>query len=309
MEKIHIKMKQITITGHNGFLGSNLVLKLISEKYDITGISKTIKKNNSIKQIKRNILNIKDSDIAKNSCIIHLAAITDFGYCEKHPEQCHTVNVMGTQKILEIARKKNCSLIFASTSHVYAIPHKLPIKETHPIHPNSVYSQSKISAEKLCEAYSKSYGLDITVLRLFSVYGPRSSEHKVESSIITQLLSNMTVKIGNLYPKRDFIYKDDTIRAFQIAIKNLKNFNIYNIGSERSYSIQEIYNILKKFSGKKNLVITAKTKIRKNDVKNVVSDCSKIKKLGWKPEISINEGLELTLNWHIAKKLESTESK
>ena len=70
-------MKQIIITGHNGFLGSNLLLKLISEKHDITGISKTIKKNDSIKQIKRNILNIKYSDIAKNSCIIHLAAITD----------------------------------------------------------------------------------------------------------------------------------------------------------------------------------------------------------------------------------------
>ena len=234
-------MNTIVITGHNGFLGSNLLSKLISNKCKILGISKTIKKNNSIKQIKRNILDIKDSDIPKNSCIIHLAAITNVAYCEKYPEECYKVNAIATQKILEIARKKNCSLIFASTSHVYAIPHKLPIKETHPINPNSVYSQSKISAEKLCEAYSKSYGLDITVLRLFSIYGPRSSEHKVESSIITQLLSNMTVKIGNLYPKRDFIYKDDAIRAFQIAIKNLKNFNIYNIGSERSYSIQEIY--------------------------------------------------------------------
>ena len=302
-------MKQIVITGHNGFLGSNLLIKLISEKYDITGISKTIKKNDSIKQIKRNILNIKDSDIVENSCIIHLAAITDVAYCEKYPEECYKVNVMATQKILEIARKKNCSLIYPSTSHVYAIPHKLPIKETHTTNPTSVYSESKIAGEKLCEMYSKSYDLNISVLRLFSTYGPKNSEYKVESRIITQLLSNRSIKIGNLSPKRDFIYKDDAIRAFQIAIKNLKNFNKYNIGSERSYPIQEIYNILKKLSGKKNPVIRQKTKIRKNDVKNVVSDCSKIKKLGWKPEISINEGLELTLNWHIAKKLESTESK
>ena len=132
-------MKQIIITGHNGFLGSNLLLKLISEKYDITGISKTIKKNNSIKQIKRNILNIKDSDIANNSCIIHLAAITDVAYCEKYPEECYKVNILATQKILEIARKKNCSLIFASTSHVYGIPRKLPIKETHATNASSVY--------------------------------------------------------------------------------------------------------------------------------------------------------------------------
>jgi len=297
-------MKQIIITGHNGFLGSNLLLKLISEKYDITGISKTIKKNDSIKQIKRNILNIKDSDIAKNSCIIHLAAITDVVYCEKYPEECYKVNVMATQKILEIARKKNCSLIYPSTSHVYGIPHKLPIKETHPTNASSVYSESKISGEKLCEMYSKSYGLNISVLRLFSTYGPKNSEYKVESRIITQLLSNRSIKIGNLSPKRDFIYIDDVIRAFQIVIKNLKGFNIYNVGLERSYSIQEICNILKKLSGKKISVVTDKTKLRKNDIKNVVSDCSKIKKLGWKPKISINKGLELTLNWYITRKIE-----
>ena len=297
-------MKQIIITGHNRFLGSNLLLKLISEKYDITGISKTIKKNNLIKQIKRNILNIKDSDIAKNSCIIHLAAITNVAYCEKYPEECYKVNAIATQKILEIARKKNCSLIYPSTSHVYAIPHKLPIKETHPTNATSVYSESKISGEKLCETYSKSYGLNISVLRLFSTYGPKNSEYKVESRIITQLLSNKSIKIGNLYPKRDFVYIDDVIRAFQIVMKNLKGFNTYNLGSERSYSIQEICNILKKLSGKKNPIIVDKKKLRKNDIKNVVSDCSKIKKLGWKPKISINEGLELTLNWYITGKIE-----
>ena len=294
-------MKQIVITGHNGFLGSNLLSKLISEKYKIIGISKTIKKNNSIKQIKRNILNIKDSDIAKNSCIIHLAAITNVAYCEKYPEECYKVNAVATQKILEIARKKNCSLIYPSTSHVYAIPHKLPIKEAHPTNATSVYSESKISGEKLCEAYSKSYGLNISVLRLFSTYGPKNSEYKVESRIITQLLSNKSIKIGNLSPKRDFVYIDDVIRAFQIVMKNLKGFHTYNVGSERSYSIQEICNILKKLSGKKNPIIVDKTKLRKNDIKNVVSDCSKIKKLGWKPRVSINKGLELTLNWYIAK--------
>ena len=302
-------MKQIIITGHNGFLGSNLLLKLISEKYDITGISKTIKKNNSIKQIKRNILDIKDSDISKNSSIIHLAAITDVAYCEKHPEECYNVNVIATQKILEIARKKNCSLIYPSTSHVYGIPKKLPIKETHPTNGISVYSESKILSEKLCQEYSKSYGLNISVLRLFSIYGPKNAEYKVESEIIRHLLSSNVIKIGNLSPKRDFIYIDDVTKAFQIVIKNLKNFNIYNVGSEKSYSIQEICNILKKLSGKETPIVADKGKLRKNDIKNVVSDCSKIKKLGWKPKISINEGLELTLNWYITKKLEISKSK
>jgi len=302
-------MKQIMITGHNGFLGSNILLKLVSEKYDITGISTTIKKNNSIKQIKRNILEIKDSDIVRNSTIIHLAGMTDVTYCEKHPEECYNLNVIATQKILEIARKKNCSLIYPSTSHVYGIPKKLPIKETHPTNGISVYSESKILSEKLCQEYSKSYGLNISVLRLFSIYGPKNAEYKVESEIIRHLLSSNVIKIGNLSPKRDFIYIDDVTKAFQIVIKNLKNFNIYNVGSEKSYSIQEICDILKKKYGKDITVVADKEKIRKNDIKSVVSDCSKIKRLGWKPKISINEGLELTLNWYIAKKLEASKPK
>ena len=295
-------MNTIVITGHNGFLGSNLLSKLISNKCKILGISKTIKKNNSIKQIKRNILDIRDSDIPKNSCIIHLAAITDVAYCEKYPKKCHDVNVIGTQKILEIARKKNCSVIYPSTSHVYGIPKKLPIKETHPTNATSVYSESKIKAEQLCKKFSKSYDLDISILRLFSTYGPKNSEYKVESIIIKQLLTGNLIKIGNLSPKRDFIYIDDVINAFQIVSENLKGFNIYNVGSEKSYSIKEICNILKKLNGKKIRIITDKTKLRKNDVKNVVSNCSRIKKLGWKSNVSINEGLELTLNWYITKK-------
>ncbi len=110
----------------------------------------------------------------------------------------------------------------------------------------------------------------------------------------------------NIYNKgkffRDFIYIDDVINAFQIVSENLKGFNIYNVGSEKSYSIKEICNILKKLNGKKIRIITDKTKLRKNDVKNVVSNCSRIKKLGWKSNVSINEGLELTLNWYITKK-------
>ena len=137
----------------------------------------------------------------------------------------------------------------------------------------------------------------------------KNSEYKVESRIITQLLSNRSIKIGNLTPKRDFVYIDDVIRAFQIVIKSLKNFNIYNVGSEKSYSIQEVCNILKKLSGKKIPIIIDKTKLRKNDTKNVVSDCAKIKKLGWKPKISISKGLELTLDWYAAKKLKDTKQK
>ena len=180
-------MKKILITGHNGFLGRNLV-DFLSSKHQIIGVSNFIR-NDKIKQIKSDIGKLTLNKIPKDiSCIIHLAALTDVSYCEKNPAKCIEVNVLGTQKMLDIARKLNSKFIFLSTSHVYDKPKKLPILETDKIQATSIYSASKILAEKICESYANSYGMNISILRLFSVYGPHSSPHLVTTKIIQQCI-------------------------------------------------------------------------------------------------------------------------
>ena len=291
-------MTKILITGHEGFVGSNLVSILDPKKYQITGLSRILQKDANIVQIKKDILRINDSDAAKNSIIIHLAAITDIKYCEQHPVECFKVNALGTQNLLELARKKDCSFIYISTSHVYGKPKKLPINEDHPQNATSIYATSKIAGELCCESYSKSYGMDISILRLFSVYGPRSPGHLVTSKIISQMLSGKSIKLGNLYPKRDFVYITDAVKAIEISLKKLDGFNIYNVGIGKSHSILEICNILKKLTRNTAPVISTKTYSRKDEINNMVSNPSKIKKLGWKPSISLQKGLEMTLKWY-----------
>ena len=290
-------MKNIIVTGHDGFLGSHLVPEL-QKKFNVIGVSKT-SYNQKITQLKKDICKISYLDFPeKINYIIHLAAITDPIYCQKNPKECFNVNVNGTQNILELARRKDSKIIFFSTSHVYGIPKKLPVKEGDPKHPNSIYSGSKLDAEIICESYSRTYGLDVSIARLFSVYGPNSSSHLVVNSIINQLLKNKVIQLGNVNSRRDFIYVTDVIQAIKIILKTIHGFNDYNVGTGKSYSILEICEILKKISKKNIPVKSIKSKIRKNDLSKIVCDPTKIQNLGWKSKIGISVGLQKMLEWY-----------
>ena len=290
-------MKNIIVTGHDGFLGSHLVPEL-QKKFNVIGVSKT-GYSQKITQLKKDICKISYLDFPeKINYIIHLAAITDPIYCQKNPKECFNVNVNGTQNILELARRKDSKIIFFSTSHVYGIPKKLPVKEGDPKHPNSIYSDSKLDAEIICESYSRTYGLDVSIARLFSVYGPNSSSHLVVNSIINQLLKNKVIQLGNVNSRRDFVYVTDVIQAIKIILKTIHGFNDYNVGTGKSYSILEICEILKKISKKNIPVKSIKSKIRKNDLSKIVCDPTKIQNLGWKSKIEISVGLQKMLEWY-----------
>ena len=285
-------LKTILLTGYNGFIGSNFIQKFNSKNYNLIGISNKKTKISGITSIKKDIRKFKSTDIKQNiSYILHFAALSNVDYCEKHPVKCFNSNVLGTQNMLEFARQKNSKFIFFSTSHVYGIPEKIPIKENHPRRPISVYGGSKLTCETLCETYSRVFGMDISIIRLFSVYGKKQSGNDVISKIISQLNNKNIIQMGNLYPKRDFIYIDDVIDAIDIILKKCKGLQIYNVGSGKSHSILQVCNALKKIAKKNIEIKSIKSKSRKVDINNIVSNHSQLKKLGWKPKVSLDQGL------------------
>jgi len=283
-------LKKILITGSSGFIGKNLVESLLSE-YEITGLSKQ-QKNSKSNHIIKDISKITSKDFKNIFCIIHLAAITDLKVCKDYPDQCIATNVLGTQKILESARKNNCKVIYASTSHVYGIPKKLPINETTSTSPTSMYAGSKLAGEILCESYHKQFDMDISIVRIFSVYGPESNNHYVVPNIVEQLKKSNKIKLGNINSRRDFIFISDVINAFKIILNNINGFNIYNVGAEKSYSIKEICKKFEKLHGEKIIIKSTVKQNSKFDAKNIVCDATKLKKLGWKSKISLDEGLK-----------------
>ena len=291
-----IKDMNIVITGSSGFVGSHLLDKMLPTN-KIIGISLgKDKKRHGFSFIQKDITKISTDDLpAKIDAIVHLAAITDVQYCKEHPQECFMTNVLGTQKILEIARKKDAKMVYASTSHVYGSPRTNPISEDSQTKPLSIYASTKLNGEVSCEGYSMSYGMDVSIVRLFSIYGPNSPSHLVISRIISQL-DQAVIKIGNLHTVRDFVYIKDVVQAIETVMKKSNGFDVYNIGSGKGTSILEICNLLKEMSKKNPKIQPVKSLIRKNDVKEITANISKIRKIGWKPTISLEEGLRIALN-------------
>jgi len=139
--------------------------------------------------------------------------------------------------------------------------------------------------------------MDVAVIRLFSVYGPRSPPHLVTNRIVSQL-NKKSIKLGNLNSKRDFIYIADVIRAIKKILNSSHDFQVYNVGSGKSYSILDVCNILKKISNFNPPIKSVKSRLRKTDVAEIKADISKAQKLGWSPRINLIEGLRKYYNWY-----------
>jgi nucleoside-diphosphate-sugar epimerase len=296
-------LKKILITGATGFIGTHLIPQLI-KNHKIIGISKN--KIKSSKNFISSSVDITNENLKiknKHTDIIHMAAYTDVTYCNLNPTKCYELNVKSTQKMLEIARKNDSNFIFLSSSHVYGNPIKHPIEENSLCNPSTHYASSKRMSEILCETYAKTYGLNIQVARLFSVYGPKSPKSNLVFNIIDQIINNSKIILGNTYPKRDFIFISDVIVGLtKILNSKKKGFQVYNLGSGKSMSVENIVKNCLTVSNKKLKIISSKEKRRKNEIINIQANISKMKKeFDWKTEISLKKGLEITYNHYFSK--------
>jgi UDP-glucose 4-epimerase len=202
--------------------------------------------------------------------------------------------------MLEIARKKDAEFIFLSSSHVYGNSKNLPFSETESGLPLSHYASSKKMSEILCETYALTYGLNIRIARIFSVYGPDSSKSNFIFNIINQVIHDSQIILGNITPKRDFIFIDDVITGLlNIINSKKKGYSVYNLGTGKSTSIVDLIDLVLNFSNKKMRVVSKKDKIRKNDVLEVCANISKMNsQFNWKPQVSLKKGLEITYKYY-----------
>lgn len=251
---------KILITGGAGGIGSTLANSLKGEHSVIVidnfrnGYLKNLKLKN------KNICKFENIDvrsdkvkklIKKNTVdiIIHLAAVTSLADCESNPKECIDINVGGTINVLEAAKQNNIRrVIFASTSAVYENSHcnKNGFTENLEINPRLFYSLSKKMSEEICISYEKNYGMEIPILRLFNVFGPKQDIYRKSPPLINYLvrefkLNNKPILHSDGGQKRDYIHIDDVINAFKICLKHrsAKN-NIFNISSNKLVSLKEI---------------------------------------------------------------------
>jgi len=301
--------KKILITGGTGFQGSHLVEHFLNLGYDVTVLntfSEKSEKNLSYLKKKPNIVwgsvtdpEIVNKTVKEHDIIIHLAAYINVDESIQDPGPTIRANIEGTYNVLEAIRKNKNRLIYTSTCEVYGTPlGKRLIDETTELRPHSPYAASKAAADRISFSYFKTYGLNISIIRPFNIFGPRQREGDFGAFIpmsVKRAMDGENLQIfGEGKQTRDYMYVDDMIQAYDLLVR-LENTagEIYNFGTGVETSIKQIAEyVAKKFGVKVDYM-----KARPGEVTNFCADIAKVKKLGFQPKVNIWEGIDKYILW------------
>ncbi|MHA1687027.1 MAG: GDP-mannose 4,6-dehydratase [Candidatus Heimdallarchaeaceae archaeon] len=307
---------QVIVTGGCGFIGSHLVDELVKRGFFVTVID-DLSAGTDTRFLQQHIdtgaaefikYDVRDFDSLMQldneyEGIFHLAAQPDVKVSVNNPRVDFEVNVHGTFNILELMRLKDIKkLIFAgSGGTVYGEAEVHPTPETYALSPISNYGAAKAASEMYCSSYSSLYGLQITTLRLGNIFGPRST-HGVMYDFFNKLKSNPQKLqiLGDGSQTKTYLYIEDTIRAIMLLYENLRaKYEAYNVSSSETISVNEIAKTIIETMELQNVLFeyTGGKRGWKGDVPYTSMDISKIQKLGWKPFVSIRDGIKRYVQW------------
>jgi UDP-glucose 4-epimerase len=278
--------RTVLVTGSKGFIGTHVSEFLKKKNYEVfeTGDSSQIDLCDTSQ-----VMTLPATDV-----IIHLAAKSFVPDSFKTPAAFYRNNFLSSLNVLELAKRNNSKIIFFST-YVYGAPCYLPIDEMHPVSALNPYTQSKLICEELCQSYSRDFGLPIVVFRPFNVYGPGQNSSFLIPKIIGHI-NNDTIQLGDPLPKRDFIFIEDILDAVELSISgNQTSFEIFNLGSGHSISVNDLVQLILQISKSRSKVVFSNM-IRQGEIMETIANISKAKKyLAWTPKTTLIEGLSKTI--------------
>ncbi len=311
---------KILITGGMGFIGSNLIDLLLQEKHNIIVLTKSYSKKKNISHI-RDKIKVEKVDITnhrklsniieqyKPEMIIHLAGETSHSKSFENPLKDIDSNAKSTLFLLEKIREMQlkCRFILGSTFIVIGKPKKLPVNENSPCNPTTIYGANRLAGEQYCKIYHEVYGIDTISFRITNSFGPREqivAKKNAVNFLIHQAYRGEKITIfneGKFF--RDLIYISDVVSAIKIIMKKGKSGNLYWISSNKKTWFYKLGNMLEKLTNAKTKFVETPRYTKKVDVGNFVVDNSKLRSLGWKPKISIEEGIKKTLKYFKDEKI------
>jgi UDP-glucose 4-epimerase len=313
--------KKVLITGGLGFIGSNLAIKLCKLGADVIIVDSLIEGYGGnlfniepVKdQVRVNIADVRDESsmhylVKDKDFIFNLAGQVSHLDSMVNPYVDLEINCRSQLSILEACRKNNkdVKIVYAGTRQQYGKPDYLPVDEKHLVHPTDVNGINKMAGEWYHILYNNIYGIRAVSLRLTNTYGPRQlMKHNRQGFFgwfVRQILDGEQIKIfGDGNQMRDFNYVGDTVNAFLVAGARENGFgNFYNLGGTERISLKRLVDLMIKINGNGSYSIVPFPEDKKIiDIGDFYADFSKIKQeLGWLPEINLEEGLRLTLNYY-----------
>ncbi len=309
--------KKVLVTGAEGFIGSHLTERLVALGAEVKALVMYNSFNtwgwiDTFRPGEKNKLHIicadiREADLLKSTLkdidiVFHLAALIAIPYSYVSPSSYIKTNIEGTLNLLQAARDHGVEkFLHTSTSEVYGTAQYVPIDEKHPLQGQSPYSASKIGADMIAESFYRSFDLPVTTVRPFNTYGPRQSMRAIIPTLIVEMLSNDKIQLGSLHPIRDFTYVSDTVEGFlKTAETDDINGEVINLGSAQGISIGKLAEKLMKMMNKKITIESEGKRVRppQSEVNQLICNNNKAKKLiDWQPKMSLDEGLEETINW------------
>ncbi len=312
---------RVLITGITGFAGSHLAEYILAEHpgVQVSGLVRWRSRMDNVKDILgkvdlheadlKDMVSLKKAlAVIKPDKVFHLAAQSFVPASWKLPVETFAINVLGQINLFEtlLDLKLNPQFQIAGSSEEYGMvhPHEVPMKETNSLRPLSPYAVSKVAQDLLGYQYHQSYGLRTVRTRGFNHTGPRRGDVFVTSNFAKQVaeiekgLKPPVIHVGNLEAKRDFTDVRDMVRAYWLATEKCEDGDVYNIGSGKTYVMQDMLDMLLGMSKVKVKVEVDPARLRPSDVPILLADASKfVKQTGWQPRIPFATTLKDLLNY------------
>ncbi len=307
-------MSEYLVTGGAGFIGSNLVMKLLSLDHKVRVLDNfaTGRRNNILPFVDKIQLiegDLRSYHIVREAVsgvdfVLHQGALPSVPRSVKDPITTNEVNVSGTLNVLDAARDAKVKrVVFASSSSIYGDSDVLPKKETLLPNPISPYAASKLAAEKYCQVFYRAYGLETVCLRYFNVFGPRQDPTSQYSAVIPKFISaalaDRPVTIyGDGEQSRDFTYVDNVVGANLIACeKDEIGGMVMNIACNERITLNHVVGYLREILNKEIEVQYLPPRV--GDIKHSYADvASAARYLGYQPTIYFADGLKKTVEWY-----------
>ena len=312
-------MKTILITGAAGFIGSHLAEALLKRGDTVIGLDNfntyynpAVKRHNISTLLKNDSFHLVESDICDEAVlrntfetytpevVVHLAARAGVRPSLEDPNLYHRVNVIGGQHILDACRNyKPSHLVFASSSSVYGGSTEVPFAETNPVmRPISPYAATKRMNELQAHVYSHLYGVNVTMLRFFTVYGPRQRPDMAIHKFTRLILEGKTIPMfGDGTTRRDYTYIDDITHGLVQCVDRPFQYEIFNLGESHTTRLSELIALIEKHTGCKATI--EHQPIQPGDVEITYANIDHARKLlDYNPKFTMDEGIKRFVAWY-----------